>query len=133
MSIKEQYEIRILYYNEALRYMDNAKETLKIAQKEDRIYKDVKYVKTACGTAYSAILVALDGYFIIKGVEKKKGRKNVDYYLSNIGKSDNKLLDYFNEAYKILHLYGYYDGVRDVKTVTSGFEYAYEIIEKIKP
>ncbi len=133
MSIDEQKQIRETYYNEAIRYMENAKESLKKAEKEDRFYKDIKYVKTACGTAYSAILVALDGYFLIKETPKRKGRKSIEYYQSTVTKIDKKLLDYLNEGYKILHLYGYYDGARDVKTITSGFEIAYDIIEKIKP
>jgi len=133
MSIKEQNEIKEKYYNEAIRYMENAKETLKKAGKQDRFYKDDKYVKTACGTAYNGVLKALDGYFILKEVPKKKGRKDIDYYLMNITKIDKKLLDYLNNAYKTLHLAGYYDGNLDSKVILSGFELAYEIIDKIKP
>ena len=35
--------------------------------------------------------------------------------------------------YKILHLNGYYEGLLDVKSITSGFEHANVIINKIKP
>ena len=35
MGTVEQNDIRIEYYNEAIRYMDNAKETLKKAGNED--------------------------------------------------------------------------------------------------
>jgi len=133
MSISEQIELKTKYYNEALRYMDNAKETLKLAGKEDRFYKDKKYVRTACGTAYHGVLIALDGYFALKDVPKIKGRKSIEYYQSNVSKFDKKLLDYLNGAYNDLHLSGYYDGNTDSKTILSGFELAYEIIEKIKP
>ena len=51
MVIEEQNRIRKTYYNEAIRYMENARETLQKAGKEDRFYIDKKYVKTACGTA----------------------------------------------------------------------------------
>ena len=44
---------------EALRYIDNAKETLKKAQKENGIYKDKKYVRSASGTAYLGAIIAL--------------------------------------------------------------------------
>ncbi len=44
----------------------------------DRFYVDEKYVKTAFGTAYNAVLKALDGYLLIKGIEKTKGRKDID-------------------------------------------------------
>jgi hypothetical protein len=43
------------------------------------------------------------------------------------------MVDYLNSAYKILHLYGYYDGVEDAVVVRRGFEEAQKIIEKIKP
>ncbi|MFA5781917.1 MAG: DUF5618 family protein [Bacteroidales bacterium] len=133
MSIREQQEVKEKYYNEAIRYMNNAKETLKKAGKEDDFYNDDKYVKTACGTAYNGVLKALDGYFMLIGADKKKGRKSIEYYQANTGKKDKKLLKYLNNAYEVLHLSGYYDGVTDVKIVSRGFELAYLIINKIKP
>lgn len=133
MSIEDQALLKTEYYNEAIRYMDNAKETLKKAGKEDRFYKDEKYVKTACGTAYNGVLKAVDCYLQLKGVPGKKGRKSIEYYQVTISKIDKKMLAYLNNAYDILHLSGYYDGVTDIKTVTSGFEIAYEIIKAIKP
>lgn len=35
MSVTEQEQLKITYYNEALRYLDNAREVLKKAGKED--------------------------------------------------------------------------------------------------
>ncbi len=133
MTFEEQLKIKENFYNEAIRYMENAKENLRRAGKEDRFYVDEKYVKTACGIAYNGVLKALDGYFLLKEVEKRKGRKSIEYYQNNLGKIDKKLLNYLNSAYQILHLSGYYDGIRDIKTVSSGFELAYFVIEKIKP
>jgi len=133
MSTVEQLEFKTKYYNEAIRYMDNAKDTLKKAGKEDAFFKDKKYVKTACGTAYNAVLEALDCYIQLKGAERKKGKKSIEYYQVTISKIDKKMLNYLNNAYDILHLSGYYDGITDVKVVTRGFDLAYEIIEKIKP
>jgi hypothetical protein len=43
------------------------------------------------------------------------------------------MLDYVNGAYKILHLFGYYDGIEKADVVKSGFDEANKIIEKIKP
>ena len=135
MSVNEQQEIKEKYYNEAIRYMDNAKECLKKAKKEDYLFQDSKYVKMDCGTAYSGLLVALDGFFIIKGIDnkKKKLRKSIEFYQSNITKIDKKMLDYLNNAYEILHLWGYYDGIKDARVVNAGFDTAYTIIDKIKP
>ena len=62
MGTIDQDKVKAEYYKEAIRYMDNAKETLLKAGKEDDIYKDEKYVKTACGIAFNGVLKALDGY-----------------------------------------------------------------------
>jgi uncharacterized protein (UPF0332 family) len=136
MSTNEQQVVREKYYNEANRYMDNAKECLKKAKKEDRYYHDPKYVRMACGTAYNGVLIALDGFLTLKGIhtpDGKKVRKSIEYYQNNITKIDKKMLDNLNVVYKILHLYGYYDGIESVDVVKTGFDEAYKIIEKIKP
>jgi len=135
MSIDEQTAIKTTYYNEAIRYMENAKFTLKQAGKDDRFYKDDKYVKTACGTAYNGVLKALEGYFILKEIppQKKGTRKDRQYYEKAITKIDKKLLKYFETAYHVLHLEGYYEGETNVTVIQEGFNVAYDIIEKIKP
>jgi Skp family chaperone for outer membrane proteins len=120
-------------YSEALRYLANAKETLQKAGKEDGQYKDVKYVKTATGTAYSGILVALDEYLKQKERNKYKKPTSIQDYQSRITKVDKKLLAKLNTAHDLLHLLGYYTGTKSFKLVSDGFEVAKEIIEYIKP
>jgi uncharacterized protein (UPF0332 family) len=136
MSIHEQQNVKEKYYAEAIRYMENAKESLKNAQKEGKFYHDPKYVRVACGTAYSGMLIALDGFLTLKGIHRPtsaKQRKSIEHYQNNIAKIDKKLLNHINLAYQTLHLYGYYDGTNNVTVVKEGFEQAYKIIEKIKP
>ena len=134
MSIQEQEQTKLKYYSEAIRYMDNAREYLKNAQKEDSFYHDRKYVKTACGTAYSGVLVALDGFLTLKDLKPKgKDRKSIEFYQRNITKIDKKMLDTLNSAYEILHLWGYYDGITDATVVKRGFDLADMLIGKIKP
>ena len=133
MSIDEQKQIKTEYYNEAIRYMDNAKETLKKAGKDSRFYLDDKYVKSACGIAYVGLLKALDGYFILKSIKPPKNKKSIEYYRDNIVKIDKKLKVYLNNAYEALHISGYYEGVTSIKIITEGFDLAYVIIGKIKP
>ena len=135
MTVHEQEQTKERYYSEAMRYMDNAKECLQKAKKEGKFYNDPKYVKMACGTAYSGVLTALDGFLLLKGVEKPKGknRKSIEYYHDNLGKLDRKMLNYLNSVYKTLHLWGYYDGIERADIVKTGFEDAYTLIEKIKP
>jgi hypothetical protein len=43
------------------------------------------------------------------------------------------MLDTLDSAYKILHLSGYYDGIRVVSVIKDGFDFARTIIDKIKP
>jgi len=135
MSIQEQEKLKTKYYSEAMRYMDNAKECLKNAKKEGSYYNDQKYVKMACGTAYSGVLVALDCFLMLKGINKPSGkaRKSIDYYQENLSNQNKKILNNLNVAYKILHLSGYYDGIESVNVVKDGFDEAYKIIERIKP
>ena len=135
MSIQEQRELREKYYGEAIRYMDNARECLKKAKKEDGYYHDKKYIRMACGTAYSGMLVALDCFLILKGIHgtAAKKRKSIEYYQEQIARIDQKMLVTLNCAYQVLHLYGYYDGVQKEVVIKAGFEDACTIIDKIKP
>jgi len=135
MSIEEQQATKERYYSESMRYMDNAKDYLKNAQKDGNYYRDIKYVRTACGTAYNGVLIALDCFLLLKGMQKtsKKQRKSIEYYQENLAKIDKKMLDYLNATYKILHLWGYYDGIESVNVVKEGFTEANKIIDKIKP
>jgi uncharacterized protein (UPF0332 family) len=135
MSIEEQQKLKGKYYSNAMRYIDNARECLTKAQKEDGYYNDPKYVRMACGTAYSGVLIALDCFLLLKGIEKPKGkaRKSIEYYHDNLGRIDRKMLNNLDSVYNILHLSGYYDGIRNAKVIKEGFDNACTIIEKIKP
>jgi sensor histidine kinase regulating citrate/malate metabolism len=134
MSIQEQQELKEKSYVEAMRYMDNAKETLKKARKEDYFYNDRKYVSSACGIAYRGVLVALDAYFKMKGIEEpKKKRKSIEYYESNMSKLNKKMLNYLDTVYGVLHIEGYYECILDSRVIAAGFDNAYRIIDQIKP
>jgi len=135
MSTQEQQRLKEEYYEEAIRHMNNAKECLVKAKKEEKFYRDRKYVKMACGTAYSGVLVALDCFLMLKDIPAPKGklRRSIEYYQLHLGQLDRKMLDYLNGAYQTLHLYGYYDGTTVASVVKDGFDLAYAIIDKIKP
>lgn len=120
-------------YYEAMRYIDNAKKSLKLAGKEDKFFIDEKYVRTACGTAYSGLLIALNFLFEIKKVQKKRGRKSIEFYTGTLSQIDKKLLKHLNSAYHILHLEGYYEGETSIATINDGFDHAISIIESLKP
>jgi len=124
------------WYAEANRYMDNAKDALKKAEiLDDGFYKDRKYVETACGVAYLGVLHALNAWLEVNGVPEpaKKREKTIYFYKSNTEARDEALAKNLNVAYTVLHIGGYYRGIMKVDTIASGFDAAYNIIEKIKP
>ena len=117
----------------AMRYMDNAKKELTLSKKEGKFYEDTKHVSGACGVAYKGVLVALDGIFVLRGIERdKRKRPSIEFYKSNLAKIDKKLLNSLNVTYEILHLSGYYDGLNDVIIINRGFEEAEIILKKLK-
>jgi hypothetical protein len=120
-------------YKEAMRYIENANATLQLAGKDGKFYVGDKYVKTACGTAYSGVLKALDFLFDIKQVPKKKGRKSIEYYKGIVSGLDKSFLRNLNSAYHILLLEGYYEGETGIKNIEAGFDYVIDIIEALKP
>ncbi|MEI8133605.1 MAG: DUF5618 family protein [bacterium] len=120
--------------NEPKRYMHNAKDLLKKAGKEDGHYKDAKYVRMACGTAYCGILLALDDYLESRNrkiIKKKYQRKNVNDYEAALSKLNKRLLHKFNAAYHVLHLDGYYEGIVERKVIDAGISVADEIVDGI--
>lgn len=121
-------------YSEAYRYFDNARENLMKAgiDTETKAYIDDKYVKTACGIAYNGVLKALDIYFSTKDVPKLRGRKSIEYYEHNLAKINKKHLKMFDEIYKILHLYGYYDGITNIKVIKAGMDLAKDLVKNLK-
>jgi hypothetical protein len=67
MATSEQHNLSVTPAQEAQRYLENARKILaEKAGKKDGLYADVKYVKMAAGTAYSAALLILDEYLLQK-------------------------------------------------------------------
>ncbi len=134
MTVEDQEKAKQKQYVRAMRYFDNAKKTLSQTDIEGIFYKDEKYVSSACGIAYRGVLVALDCWLSLKGVEfPKEKRKSIEFYMENLGKLNKKMVDYMNSAYHTLHLSGYYDCTTDSRVVKAGFSSAKEIINLIKP
>lgn len=106
---------------EAARYLENARQILtEKAGKKDGLYADVKYVKMAAGTAYSAALLILDEY-----LEQKEGinftkPKSIEDYTSRVRKYDKKLLALLVDVYGELHINGYYIGTKSVNIIQTG-------------
>jgi hypothetical protein len=123
---------------EALRYLNNAKEILKSVPVEDNTYTDIKPVREALGTAYLAVLEAINEYLVTKkGLTKKELPKSVDAYRKALQKHiavhNGKLIREFEMLYDALHIAGYYRGlIYNVIMVKDALKAARAFIEKIK-
>ena len=121
---------------EALRYWNNAREILKSAPVEDGTYTDIKPVREACGTAYLAILMAIDEHLLKKGLSKKELPRSVDAYRKALQKyltvHNGKLVREFEALYEALHIAGYYRGnLYLVDMIKDAIKAARAFIEKI--
>ena len=121
MAPSEQHQHSLTPAQEAERYLENARRILtEKAGKKDGLYADVKYVKMAAGTAYSAALLILDEYLRQKeGIDFTKP-KSIEDYTNQLRKFDKKLLALRVDVYDELHIAGYYHGTRSVNTIQTG-------------
>jgi hypothetical protein len=135
LSAKEkQVQLYQLCYPEVLRYKENAKKYLeKAGIDEDGYYTDIKYVRVACGTAYSGLLIALDCFLVTKGVKLKDSTaRDIHFYRTAINKQNRRLTKSLNTAYEVLHLWGYYDGITKSTILKEGFKELDVFIDLIK-
>ncbi len=121
---------------EALKYLQNAKDILSKSPIENDTYTKIKPVREAFGTAYLAVLEAINEALIEKGFTKKELPKSVDEYRVVLRKylavHNGKLLREFEKLYDVLHIAGYYRGlIYDANMVKVAFKAARAFIEKI--
>ncbi|MGX5858521.1 DUF5618 family protein [Dyadobacter jiangsuensis] len=128
----EQHHLPLTPAQEAERYLENARQILtEKAGKKDGLYADVKYVKMAAGTAYSAALLILDEYLRQKeGIDFTKP-KSIEDYTNRLRKFDKKLLALLVDVYDELHIAGYYHGTRSVNTIQTGLSNVRQILTYI--
>ncbi|MBF0466384.1 MAG: DUF5618 family protein [Nitrospirae bacterium] len=123
---------------EAFRYLANAREILSKSSIEGNIYLDKKPVREAFGTAYLAILEAINEYLLEHGISEKKLPKSVDGYREALQKHvaihNGKLMREFNSLYDALHIAGYYRGLLTETNAVKEYLKATELfIKKIIP
>jgi uncharacterized protein (UPF0332 family) len=121
---------------EAMRYLNNAKEILKIIPVENGTYTDIKKVREAFGTAYLAVLEAINEILLKKGITKKDLPKSIDAYRAALQKHiavhDGKLLREFEMLYDVLHIAGYYRAlIYNVNMVKDALKAAKSFIDKL--
>ena len=100
---------------EALRYLQNAKDLLRQSPIEDDTYLDRKPVREAMGTAYLAILEAINESLLKKGLNKRELPHSVEAVRRDLRKHfavrNGTLLREFEMLYDALHIAGYYRGL----------------------
>ncbi len=122
---------------EALKYLNNAKEILKSIPVADNVYTNIKPVREAFGTAYLAVLEAINEFLMVKkGLTKKELPKSVDAYRKVLREylavHNGKLMREFEMLYDALHIAGYYRGlIYDTNMVKDALKAAKIFIEKI--
>jgi hypothetical protein len=121
---------------EAVRYLNNAREILRRIPVEGDTYIDRKPVREAMGTAYLAVLEAINEALSRRGVARKNLPKSVDAYRAalqrHLAVRNGKLLRQFESLYDALHIAGYYRGlIYDRKLVREALIAAHNFIEKV--
>jgi hypothetical protein len=122
---------------EALRYLQNAKAILREIPIEGNTYADVKPVREALGTAYRAVLEAVNEHLQRKGLAKRELPKSVEGYRialrTHLASRNGKLLREFEQLYDGLHIAGYYRGlIYNVAAVKDYLQAARTFIEKVR-
>ena len=119
------------YYEEAMRYIHNAEEILEKAAPEDGFYTDLKYLKSAAGTAYAGIEKTAKWYAKLNGINIKG--KNVEMIKDGLRKINIKVLRQFVALYSEIHIAMYYEDNARVKFVKDSFANAKQFIAYLEP
>jgi hypothetical protein len=121
---------------ESLRYLNNAKQILKTVPVEGSTYTDIKPVREAMGTAYLAVLEAINECLAQRGLAKKELPKSVEGYRKALQKyvavRNGRVLREFEKLYDMLHIAGYYRGLLyDREVVKEALKAARSFIDKM--
>jgi hypothetical protein len=121
---------------DATRYLSNSRALLRRVPVERDIYLDRKPVREAMGTAYLAVLEAINEALIRRGVAKKELPRSVEAYRlalqRHLAVRNGKLMREFESLYDLLHIAGYYRGLLYDRTVVrNALDAAQRFIEKI--
>lgn len=117
--------------DEARRYVDNARETLREKGEfnaELNRYDDEKYVRAAGNYLWLGVLMALDAVFNVR--EDRRTHVDIKDYREAVGRRDKKLLALVNDGYDVMHLYMNYDGNQSKGVSDEGFRLASNIIDR---
>jgi hypothetical protein len=94
------------YYEEAIRYVNNARKILKEVPVKDKEYTDIKRVKMAAGVAYARVDIAAKWF--IKYKNPKAVIKGDTDITRELRKLDKKAVNLYSRAWLLLHKGSYY-------------------------
>ncbi|MFH2142759.1 MAG: DUF5618 family protein [Bacteroidota bacterium] len=120
------------YYEEALRYIDNAEEQLKKSGKDGKYYTDLKYVKSAGGIVYAGIEKAAKWFIELKGIKMPKNA-DANEITKALNKINKKVLNLYNDLYSYFHIAVYYNGNNDANKIKESMTTARTFIAYLKP
>ena len=115
---------------EAQRYIDNARQTLKENGEYDsslKRYGDRKYVRAAGHYLWNAVLIVVDAIFNVK--TKNRPHPDIKDYKAAAALRDRKLLALVSDGYATMHIAMSYDGNQSKAVCDEGFRLADEIIK----
>ena len=115
---------------EAQRYIDNARQTLKENGEYDsslKRYGDRKYVRAAGHYLWNAVLIVVDAIFNVK--TKNRPHPDIKDYKAAVALRDRKLLALVSDGYATMHIAMSYDGNQSKAVCDEGFRLADEIIK----
>lgn len=123
-------------FEEAARYLENARGQLRRCPLEDGFYKDTKPVREAFGAAWLAIDTALKAALLNRGVPRQKIPRSWDALLAaskqHLGVRNGKLTRMLVQVHHLIHLGGYYYGDLNSKSVAeSALADARRVIETL--
>lgn len=123
-------------FDEAVRYYRNARELLAHCKVEDDLYKDMKPVQEAFGTAWLSVDKALKAALRSAGLTDKEIPRSWEALRAAIVKHlamrNGKLIKLVNVVYEMIHLEGYYYGAyKTPLQAREAFAFARQLIETL--
>jgi hypothetical protein len=123
---------KITYYEEAMRYVEYAKEQFACSPIEERYYTDLKFVKAGGGTIYAGIEKSAKWYIELNGIKIAKNAKEPEI-TKQLGKINRTALNMFNDLYYYFHINVYYNGLNNPREIKNHIEIAKKFIALLKP
>lgn len=123
---------KITYYEEAMRYIEYAKEQLEASPMDKNYYTDIKLVKSVGENIYTGIEKSAKHYINLMGGKIAKNAKEPDITKS-LAKINNSALNMFNDLYSYFQIAVYFNGNNDSKKIKESILVAKKFISLLKP